>query len=602
MIQYLVRAAPQIPALRPLVFLPRFRTILKKVYVSRGTTMLNQYRTVVWLCLIGMLAGALHLTAQDAPLAAGDEVLVIAAWVPVLTAPGAQESIAAELIKGMKSQITAESTDSDGSRWLYLTNNAYGWIPESLDNFPTLIRYSDAALAQLIAEATARIEADPDDMEAYVMRGGGYLSQREYDAAITDFTLAIALASEAEQAWLYEYRGKVNLDARRSHAAIADFTQAINLGNTLANTYNRLGIAHEQLQDHVQARVFYNQAQAANPAYGLVYNNLANAESRLGNPAGAIMLYGQAIETDPYYGGALANRGIAYKRQSNYEAALEDFNAAIEVNPYCSFCYRQRGILYGDIYRDHTTALADHNHAVELDPYDSHAYSSRGVSRTFLGLTELAIEDFKQAIALDVSNQNAHYNLATLYSHLGRYSSAMDAYTEALAQGGQFSTAPLLYRAQVYHALGDYDAAAEDVMNYIWAVSNPRSDSDRYFLASGHIVSGIVHLSKEDYHFAMTNFSSAFAVHAIFAQNYNTFGAGYRVTPLRAQLIPEFQVQIAENPQDASLHLELANLYMEFGRWQEALESYEQYLSKVANPPEGLQLLVDGMRYLLAQP
>ncbi len=529
--------------------------------------------------------------AQDSAVTVGDEVLVIVPYLNVVTEPQPDGAIAAEMLKGMKSRIIAEQTDAQGNRWFYLVDNAYSWVPEFLDGSPTLALYSDAAVQNLISDATSALQTNPDDIEAYVQRATAELTLRQYEAALADYSAAIEL--DGEDGRLYEYRGKVYLDTDDPRA-VSDFMTAINLGRTLSNTYNRIAIAYADFGSNFQAIEYYDLAIEANPAYGLIYSNRANAMSIPDN----FNMYAEAIDIDPYLATAYANRGLHYKNMGNYDDALADFNMALEINPYCSFCYRFRGNLYGEVYLDFTQALADHELAVTYDPYDSRAFMSRGIAYTMLGNTYVAISDYKRALELDSTNENAAYNLGALYGHLGKYNSAESTYTAVLEINGHFNVAPFLYRAQIYIALEEYDKAHEDLTSYLARMTYDGSDSHRFFRATTYIGLATVNLHQGDYDTAITNYANAFNDHAEFARNFANYGRGYWVTDLREQEISGLLLE-ASAASDADVYLDAALLALEFGHWQEGLDAFQHYLDLTDNPPEGAENFIAEMQQII---
>ncbi|WP_417347198.1 tetratricopeptide repeat protein [Ferrimonas sp.] len=79
------------------------------------------------------------------------------------------------------------------------------------------IDFHDERHGRVIAEATVRLEANPEDPELFATRGRAYFCTRQYHRAITDFSRAIAL--DPDNANAYRGRGR----ARRiiDHQALA---------------------------------------------------------------------------------------------------------------------------------------------------------------------------------------------------------------------------------------------------------------------------------------------------------------------------------------------------------------------------------------------
>jgi tetratricopeptide (TPR) repeat protein len=247
--------------------------------------------------------------------------------------------------------------------------------------------------------------------------------------------------------------------------------------------------------------------------------------------------------------------------------------------------YIQRGIFDEQTLRNLDAAKADFTRAIELNPYQAQPYAERGVFYMKIGDYDSAVTDFKQAIAIDPNNDEAIYTLGSLYGQLGHYQDSVNAYTKAINPIGTYDVAAYLYRAQDYAALGDYDSALSDLNFYLG--DPPGTD----FRTVALMLRGYVYLSRGEYEQATNDYVDAFNYYPEFARNYAYWGSGYWVTPLEMQRIIDLQNQIAASPKQDDLYLQLGNLEMEFGRWQEAIDTYQQYLA--LTPNEALSDFVD---------
>ncbi|MEO8609258.1 MAG: tetratricopeptide repeat protein [Chloroflexota bacterium] len=544
-------------------------------------------RFVICGILLSLIVGV--AAAQDAPLASGDDALVLVYWLPVHTSPDADSPIAAEMVRGMDAQVIAVQADKQGNTWYYLTNNAYGWVPSEWNGESALTQSSDSALQQIVAEASDALTADPQNLNAYIGRGEAYQSLKSYDLALADYTQAINLAPDDGR--LYELRGDVYLDQVDGVVAQADFEQAIKLGRTLANTYNRLGVAYLQQGIDGMALGQYLEASSTTPEYGLPYNNMANAYLNLRLEDKAMGNYGLAISHDPFLTLAYDNRGLLYENQQNYQAALQDYNQALEIFPEDYGALVARAGVYEDNFRDFTTALADLNRAIELQPDISDAYVSRSYAYRMLGHVQEGIDDLKQAVKLNPTDDDAYYNLASVYGHAGLYDEAITAYNRTIEIGDNYDVSVLLYRAQVYVAMDDDRNALADLDAFL--THNSRKD----FIATAHFVRGSLNLRRKDYESALADFKSAFEAWPEFAQDYQTYGPGYWTAEPRIQLIADVENRFAADSSNADLMLQLGALYMEYGHWNEGLAIYRFYLD--SNPDADLQRFVDGLDNLV---
>jgi tetratricopeptide (TPR) repeat protein len=560
-------------------------------------------RRLVWtaLALIVALPGmALPVNAQDSggEFVLGARLLVVTGPVPVYVKPDLDSTVVEELQINMLSQITAMQEDDDGTVWYYLRDNAYGWVPSLLAGASPLVVYTDELLDQRIAEATAAIEANPEDIAAYAARGMAYFSAGDHYAAEADYTRAIEL--DPENGVLYDFRAKIYLDMHGPGSpafdAYLDLQKAIQYGRGLVNTYNRLGIANERLDSFSDAIDAYEQAIALEPGYGLLYNNLGVTYGHMGDTDRLLALYTQAIEIDPHLSFTYVNRGREYVKQNRLQEALNDFDQAIQVDPFFARAYLWRGIMrahYIDI--DPKAAFDDFNQAIQLDPSDSDAFMNRGTSYMSRGDMAAAITDLEHAIALNQANEPAWANLGTAYALTGQYEKAIDSYTWAIGLYGAFMTTAYVYRAQVYLAVGDLDSALGDLSDYLEIVG----PSYPYALV-GYLMEGNVLLYRGEYMRAASDYERAYEINPTLAQNYGTWVGDWRVTGDREDRLAELENQLNSDPDNAELYRQVGHMYMEFGRWQDAMRAYNRYVALVGDPGSEFSRFLERIQPLYA--
>jgi len=170
----------------------------------------------------------------------------------------------------------------------------------------------------------------------FINSGNTYYDKGDYDRAIVDYTQAIKLDPNYNDA--YYNRGNAYFDKGDYNRAIVDYTQVIKLDPNNDDAYYNRG------------NTYYNKRD---------YNR-------------AIADYTQAININPNYAKAYHNRGLVYKNKSDYDRAITDYNQAIKLNPNDAIAYFNRGLVF-NIKGDKTRAIVDFETALKLDPNDTEA-------------------------------------------------------------------------------------------------------------------------------------------------------------------------------------------------------------------------------------
>jgi tetratricopeptide (TPR) repeat protein len=131
-----------------------------------------------------------------------------------------------------------------------------------------------------IAEATEAIKRNPNDAEAYCVRGRLYRAMSDYNRAIADFSKAVNIAPNDAKA--YCERGTVYLDDKKDYdRAIADFNQAVSLDPDNAVAYYRRGRAYRAKDDCDKAIEDIGTAAKLDPDNEEYRNQLAKLKEQV---------------------------------------------------------------------------------------------------------------------------------------------------------------------------------------------------------------------------------------------------------------------------------------------------------------------------------
>ncbi len=175
----------------------------------------------------------------------------------------------------------------------------------------------------------------------------------------------------------------------------------------------------------------------------------------------SIVLWTYVIEKEPSSPEmAYSNRGSAFNDLGQFGRAIEDFSKAIALNPSYSLAYLNRGSAFINTVRP-DRAMEDFSRVIAMEPL-AEVYYLRGKVFEREGLSEKALSDYKQAIALKPSYGSAYFSLGVLYGKSGSVGKAIDCFDKYIdIMPDNF----LAYknRGVAYSLLGQYDKALKDL-------------------------------------------------------------------------------------------------------------------------------------------
>lgn len=203
---------------------------------------------------------------------------------------------------------------------------------------------------------TKVVYQDPNNSQAYFMRGMSYMFTEKFNKAIEDLTVSLDInpsnadASNA-RGLAYGYIGEVEL-------AIADFDKAISIDPQFTEAYINRGAAYVSWYNYPMALKDFDRALELNPK----------------NPA---IFY---------------QRGLIYYKQKKYTKAASDYTKAINMGLDHAKVYYNRGNAYFKASK-WKKAIKDYTKVIELDPKDTEARNNRAMAYQESGQNKKAEAD-----------------------------------------------------------------------------------------------------------------------------------------------------------------------------------------------------------------
>ena len=195
---------------------------------------------------------------------------------------------------------------------------------------------------------TEIIESDPDKIDAYFSRGQSNLLQKNFDAAIDDFTKCIDLMKNSNINY-YKNSSDINLTLSDIHCTCGKAYSSKNYEKMTDNYFETLIKDDKVMENFNKAIEYYNKAIEINDndaqiyhERGVVYTSIGDREKANGNIDKAMEYYDKAIndyvnavkiESSPYTADGYYNMGIVYEKKGERDKASEQFIKAIELDP-----------------------------------------------------------------------------------------------------------------------------------------------------------------------------------------------------------------------------------------------------------------------------
>ena len=161
----------------------------------------------------------------------------------------------------------------------------------------------------------------------------------------------------------------------------------------------------------------WEDTAAKSPNKSRVQFQLAQAYYESAACAKALPHYARTAQLDPKDESIFIDWGLAYDCLNQPDQALAKFREAIAVKP-TAHAYSQIGMIYGK-QRKYAEALEALATAEKLDPNFEHTYVYRGDVHLSQGNAAAAVQDFRQALAIDPRNQKASQDLGMALAQLG---------------------------------------------------------------------------------------------------------------------------------------------------------------------------------------
>lgn len=352
-----------------------------------------------------------------------------------------------------------------------------------------------------LALADAYIAEGSNPPDSLLQRVQVHLRMGDHDAASADLDAfaAMGVMDDDQMYAAFQY----NYDLLRYEAAleIADIYTDTHPNN--GDGYVQQGIFYQTQGDYAAALDCYNAALAVDPTNEFALSFRTDIYGYLGDTSAQLAAYDALLTCYPNDADALTSRGDLHFSLGNYDAAIADYTAAIALDPTDSYTYMMRSsvydktgnmkaavedglaLLYSAGMLEPPAATAEDAYNEAFSAYLAGAYeeaiaaasdmllaypeqaanilSLRGACYLEMAEYSLALVDSLDALALNPLDAVSYSTAIHASCITGKYDEALTLMETAIALDIQ-ADEMYMQRGHVYELLGNYDAAASNIL------------------------------------------------------------------------------------------------------------------------------------------
>ncbi len=235
------------------------------------------------------------------------------------------------------------------------------------------------------------------------------------------------------------------------------------------------------------------------------------------------------------------------------DQAIHEINTLLNLYPLSPLLFNISGAFYKS-RGQYETAIQKFMQAIKLNPSYAEAHFNKGIVLRDLNHTSEAIKSYQNAVNIKKDYPEAHNNLANVYFHLKSFGPSIEHYELAIKYNPSFAEA---YKnlGIVYRAIERYDKAGE---NFDKALSiNPD-----FVLATNY--RGLVYQDMGQHDDAIKFYDKALQLNPNIVDAINNLGLVYREKNQIKDAIKAFEKAIKLNPNFANAYYNLIHGIKEY--------------------------------------
>jgi len=267
----------------------------------------------------------------------------------------------------------------------------------------------------------------PTNNYAHYRKGFAHFSLKEYDQAVTEFTLALDQGFKP-RVEIYRIRYSIYFEQGNYDAALADIQRGLEVTPNDLYLLNAVGEVNYARKSYPEALAAFTKAsQIPSNNNSDIYYNLARVAYAMGDAKAQAAAAETALAKGPHFPGeTFFLLGDANQKLKNPSGAIDAYQKALGAKPGIYQAYQN----LGEVFRSESRFAE----AVEIlkkgllqFPVDDLFYSQLGLYYSLAGRPADAIEAAQSGIKISPTQPVGYTNLCRAYNETKKYDQAVSA-------------------------------------------------------------------------------------------------------------------------------------------------------------------------------
>lgn len=249
-----------------------------------------------------------------------------------------------------------------------------------------------------ISDLTHAVSLDPKEFKFHMALGDAYFANGDVGHSYSSLQNALQLKPESTEAYLK--LGEIAFYSKDYDRAMENLTHVTEKDKDNRTALFMKGFIYKETGDTTNAIVLLRKVCDLYPEYARAFEELGMLYASHHDPL-ALDYFNTAIQLDPKNTNVLYGVAMYYQEIGQIEKAEETYKQILDINANDKHAWHNRGYIQMFTYEDYELAIDYLSRAIQCDSTFIEAYANRGCAYELIGNTELARQDFVNALNID---------------------------------------------------------------------------------------------------------------------------------------------------------------------------------------------------------